>query len=76
MRLIFQNSNGEERVIAEPSNKEDVSKEIKRFLNDHKFKSYYIRVWEEGDRLKFDFGSHTEFFYLEGMSFEEYHCIG
>lgn len=75
MRLIFQNSNGEERVIAEPSNKEDVSKEIKSFLDEHKFKSYYIRVWEENGRLKFDVGSHTEFFYLEGMSFEEYHCI-
>ena len=72
MKLIFRNSQGKERVIAEPSNVEEVSKEIKKFIDDHNFKSYYTRVWEENGRLKFDVGSHTEFFYLEGMTFEEY----
>lgn len=72
MKLIFQNSRSEERVIAEPTNKEEVSKEINKFLDEHNFKSYYTRVWDENDRLKFDVGSHTEFFYLEGMTFEEY----
>ena len=28
VKLIFQNSRGEERVIAEPSNREEVNKEI------------------------------------------------
>ena len=72
VKLIFQNSRGEERVIAEPSNREEVNKEINKFLDDHNFKSYYIRVWEENGRLIFDVGSHTEFFLLEGMSFEEW----
>lgn len=72
MKLIFRNSNGKERVITDPSNVEEVSKEIKQFIDDHNFKSYYTRVWEENGRLKFDVGSHTEFFYLEGMTFEEY----
>ena len=72
VKLIFQNSRGEERVIAEPSNREEVNKEINNFLDDHNFKSYYTRVWEENGRLIFDVGSHTEFFILEGMSFKEW----
>lgn len=72
MKLYFQNSRCEERVIAEPTNREEVSKEIKKFLADHSFKSYYTRVWEENGRLKFDVGSWSEFFYLDGMTFEEY----
>ena len=72
MKLYFQNSRGVERLIAEPLNKQEVNKEIDRFLDDHNFKSYYTRVWEADGRLVFDVGSHTEFFILEGMSFEEW----
>ena len=72
MKLIFQNSYGKERVIAEPTNKEEIFKEINKFLDDHNFKSYYTRVWEEDGRLAFDVGSYTEFFYVEGITFEEY----
>lgn len=72
MRLLFQDSHGVERVIAEPSNREEVNKEINKFLDDHNFKSYYTRVWEEDGRLVFDVGSWSEVFYLEGMSFEEW----
>ena len=72
MKLYFQNSHGIERLIAEPLNKEEVNNEINKFLDDHNFKSYYTRVWEADGRLVFDVGSHTEFFILEGMSFEEW----
>ena len=72
MKLFFQNSRDEERGIAESSNREEVNKEINKFLDDHNFKSYYTRVWEENGRLIFDVGSHTEFFFLEEMSFEEW----
>lgn len=72
MKLIFQNSHGEERIIAEPANKKEIVDKINKFLDDHNFKSYYTRVWEEDDRLKFDVGSHTEFFYVDGMTFEEW----
>ena len=54
------------------SNREEINKEINKFLDAHNFKSYYTRVWEENGRLIFDVGSHTEFFLLEGMSFEEW----
>ena len=72
VKLIFQNSRGEERVIAEPSNREEVNKEINKFLDAHNFKSYYTRVWAENGRLIFDVGSWSEFMIIEGMSFEEW----
>ena len=72
MKLYFQNSRGVERLIAEPSNREEVVKEINKFLDDHNYKSYYTRVWEEDGRLMIDVGSHTEGFALEGMSFEDW----
>ena len=72
MKLFFQNSRGEERVIAEPSNREEVNNEINKFLDEHKFKSYYTRVWEENGRLIFDVGSWSEVFILDGMKFEDW----
>ena len=72
MKLIFQNSYGEERVIAEPTNREEIDKEIDKFLDNHNFKSYYTRVWEENGRLIYDVGSYTELFIVEGMTYEEY----
>ena len=72
MKLFFQNSRHRERLIAEPNNKEEVTNAINKFLNDHNFKSYYTRVWEEEGRLKFDVGSWSEFFFLEDMSFDEW----
>lgn len=72
MKLYFQNSRGKERLIAEPQNREEVHNEINKFLDNHNFKSYYTRVWEADGRLILDVGSHTEFFILEGMSFEEW----
>lgn len=72
MKLIFKNSYGKEKVIAEPTNKEEILKEINNFLDDHNFKSYYTRIWEEDGRLAFDVGIYTESFYVEGITFEEY----
>lgn len=73
MKLIFQNSRGEERVIAEPTNREEISKEINKFLDDHNYKSYYMNVCEDDNgRLRIDVGSWSEFMIIEGMSFEEW----
>ena len=72
MKLYFQNSSGVERLIAEPFNREEVVKEINKFLDGHNYKSYYTRVWEDNDRLVFDVGSWSEVFCLEGMNFEEW----
>ena len=72
MKLFFQNSKGKERLIAEPTNREETYKEINKFLDDHNFKSYYTRVWEADGRLMFDVGSWSEVFILEGMTFENW----
>ena len=74
MKLYFQNSFGEERLIAELQTEEEVMPEIYKFIDkcnaertDIKpFKSYYTRTWLNRDGCKvFDVGSHTEFFILE-----------
>ena len=40
MKLIFQNSQGVERGIANPNNEEEAIKEIYKFCEDRKFKIY------------------------------------
>ena len=65
MKLYFENSYGERRVIAEPTTEEEAWREIHNFCKDRNFKVYYVRSWMTPDSLKkFDVGSHTEFFYL------------
>ena len=70
MKLYFENSYGKERVIAEVQNEQEAMKEINKFLDDHNYKSYYTRIWIENGRKKYDVGSHTEFFWLEGVDNE------
>lgn len=66
MKLYFENSYGIERVIAEVANEEEAYKEIKKFLDDHNYKSYYTRSWMRNNNEKiYDVGSHTEFFILK-----------
>lgn len=72
MKLIFENSNGEERVIAEVKDEESAMEYIHAFVDEcnakrtdgKEFKIYYIRSWEHNRRKTFDIGSHTEFFHL------------
>ena len=66
MKLYFENSHGERRVIAEPATEESAMREIRKFCEDRNFKIYYTRSWMTSNGLKkFDCGSWTEFFYLE-----------
>lgn len=66
MKLYFENSKGERRLIAEPKRFEDVFKEINKFCEDKNFKIMYTRMWEDKDGyMVYDVGSHTEFFYLD-----------
>ena len=66
MKLYFENSKGQRRVIAEPQTEEEVMKEIYKFCEDRNFKIYYVRTWTEPDGLKaYDCGSWSEFFYLD-----------
>lgn len=73
MKLIFQNSRGEERVIAEPQTKEEAIKEIDKFLKDNSIKNHYLNVCEDDrGRLRIDYGSWSNFLYIEYMSFGEW----
>lgn len=73
MVLLFQNSQGKERVIAEPTNKREVIEEINKFLDEHNYKSYYMNVYEyEEGKLRIDVGSWSEFFLVDGMSLKEW----
>lgn len=73
MKLYFRNSYGEERLIAEPTTPQECRMEVNKFLNEHNFKSYYTRIHEEPDkRLCMDVGSWSEFFFVEGITMEEF----
>ena len=73
--LYFENSRGQRRVVAtyESKNANAVDAicwaddEIRAFCEDHHFKIYYTRVWnnDADNETCFDVGSHTEFFYVQ-----------
>lgn len=69
MKLYFENSYGQRRIIAEPHTQEEAMKEIYKFCEDRNFKIYYVRTWTEPDGLKaYDCGSWSEFFYLDSKN--------
>lgn len=73
MKVYFENSNGERRPISdEIETYNEVVGVINKFLDDHDFTSYYMRVWydEEENMTWFDVGSHTEFFLCDGNAME------
>lgn len=72
MDLYFQNSHGQERLIAQPINVKECYREINKFLDDHNFKSYYTRMFEEDGRIIFDVGSHSEFFVVDGATMNDF----
>ena len=65
IKVIFQNYVGHERKIGNAVDKKEAFRIIDKFLEEHNFKSYYKRVWEENGRTKVDVGSWTEFFFLQ-----------
>lgn len=73
MKLYFRNSRNQERLLSEPPTIEDMWNDINLFMNEHKFKSYYQQICDNGERLIIDVGSHTEFFEVEGLRLEDIH---
>lgn len=64
MTLYFRDTSEIERYICDVDKKEDASTHIKKFLDEHNYKSYYTIGNLYEDRIEFDVGSHTEFFIL------------
>lgn len=65
MKLVFQNSKGHERTIADVETANDAYSEIKKFANERDFHIYYTRVWQDDNGVTvYDIGSHVDFFKL------------
>ena len=63
MKLYFQNSHGERRLIGEPKTHEESSRIYQKFCADRNFKIYYVRSWTTSKgEIYYDVGSHTEYF--------------
>lgn len=60
--LYFERSNGQHRLLATDVTEEEAYKEMQNFMDDHNFKSYYTRSWEEDGVKTYDVGSWSEFF--------------
>ena len=63
-KVIFENSRKQEREIGTAVDIKNAYNIIDKFLEEHNYKSYYKRVWEENGRTKVDVGSWSEFFYI------------
>ena len=68
MKVFFQDSKGNERLLKEVDTLEEANKVVDGFLKDHNYKSYYCRVMglENKDGVLLDVGSYTEFFIIRG----------
>lgn len=65
MKLVFQNSKGHERTIADVETANDAYSEIKKFANERDFHIYYTRVWQDDDGATvYDVGAWNEKFRL------------
>ena len=62
MKLYFEDSYRQRRLIGEPKTSEESLDIIFNFLKERNFKSYYVRQWmtPEGEKM-YDVGSHSEF---------------
>lgn len=69
MKLYFQNSKNELRLIGSPATEDEATQMINSFCDERNFKIYYTRGWMSPTADKptqiIDVGSHTEFFRLE-----------
>ena len=63
MKLYFENSYRERRLIGEPKTSDESWKMISDFCQERDFKIYYVRQWMTPNGEKtYDVGSHSEFF--------------
>lgn len=67
MKLYFENSRGERRLIGEPVDDDAAWKMIYTFCHERNFRIPYVRTWtvESTGEVCYDVSSHTEFFYLQ-----------
>lgn len=63
MKLYFENSFQQRRLIGEPATSKESWEIISRFCKERNFEIYYVRQYTtpEGETI-YDVGSHSEFF--------------
>ena len=66
-RNLYFVSNGKRRLLFENVTESECHILRQRFLDEHNFKSYYTRIWENDAGTWYDVGSHTEFFLWGGV---------
>lgn len=78
MNLYFENGWGTLKLLAENvQDGEQAWTIIKKFIDkcnkgrENPFKINYVRTWEECGALKYDVGSHSEFFLLKSDEEED-----
>lgn len=65
MKVLFKNSQGVKREIAEVNSKQEALNEIQKFCTERNFHVSYFRQWKQDEyTTKVDVGSWTEFFYI------------
>lgn len=65
MKLVFQNSRGHERTIADVKTADEAYSEIKKFCRERDFHIYYTRIWQDDDGATvYDVGAWNEKFRL------------
>ena len=65
MKLVFQNSQGHERTIADVKTADEAYSKIKKFCNERDFHIYYTRIWQDNDGVTvYDVGAWNENFRL------------
>ena len=72
LELYFRNSQKEERLIAECNTIKAVHEEIKKFLDERKYISHYMRSRGGEEGVMIDVGSWSEFFIIKGISYIDY----
>lgn len=73
MKLFFKQCNGENRFLSNVESIKEAFVLINQFLSDHNFRSYYKRVCGTNENsIWIDVGSHTEFFIITGVTFDDY----
>lgn len=64
MKVLFKNSQGQKREIAEVKSVNEGYVEIQKFCTERNYEPHYYRTVKRDNVLKVDVGSHTEFFYI------------
>ena len=72
MLLYFTNDSKQKKNLIESDYAEDIYDTILSFFEEHRKFPHFLRVEQEHDKVKISFESTSEFFYIEGVTVEEY----